>query len=411
MRCGRLYVVPAEIIGGTDDELTVRQNGVNLVSSDLEKRCLLCEELISTEIDSREHLIPNSIGGRKKVSGFLCVTCNSKSGDSWDSALASQMNPLSLLFRINRERGNAPSQKFQTTSGSEWVLNADGSMDLPKPIFKEKNNEEGVEINISARNMDEAKKMLKGIARKYPQINAEELIEKLQVKSTYSQDPIKFNLSFGGLDAGRSFVKTALALLSTTGASVRDCEHAIQFLKNEESEPCFGYYYEKDLVTGRPAGTPIHCVHVNGNPDNNLIRGYVEYFGVMRVVMCLSSNYSGNAFSTTYSIDPTKGEELDLSVDLDMTLADIRKAYDYEKWDDNTVKQAMGSVIGPTLELQHKEERERVLGEAVHFAFANCGAKEGDVITEEQSHRLMGILWERLEPWVLNQIISTRKHD
>ncbi|WP_198651747.1 HNH endonuclease [Salinicola sp. RZ23] len=105
--------------------------------SDLEKRCLLCDEVISAETDSREHLIPNSIGGRKKVSGFLCVGCNSKSGDNWDSVLARQMNPLSLFFRINRERGDAPSQKFQTTSEDEWVLNVDGSLDLPKPIFKE----------------------------------------------------------------------------------------------------------------------------------------------------------------------------------------------------------------------------------------------------------------------------------
>ena len=387
------------------------QNGVHLVSSDLVSQCLLCEKVISTEIDSREHLIPNSIGGRKKVSGFLCVDCNSKSGDNWESALARQMNPLSLFFRINRERGDAPSQKFQTSSGDEWVLNADGSLDLPRPIFNEQKNENGVEINISARNMAEAKRMLKGVARKYPQLDVDQLLEKAQAKSRYSQDPIKFNLSFGDLDAGRSIVKTALALLSTTDVSLRDCEHAIKFLKEEESEPCFGYYYEKDLVLGRPAGVPIHIVHVNGDPDSNLIRGYVEYFGVMRVVMCLSSSYSGSAFSATYSIDPTKGEELDLDVDLDLTLTDIQKAYDYEKWDGKAVQEAMGAVIGPTLEIQYKEERERVLEEAVRYAFTNCGAKEGETITEEQRKRLVGLLWEKLEPWVLSQLIGRQRRD
>lgn len=381
------------------------------MSRDLEKRCLLCEEVISTETDSREHLIPNSIGGRKKVSGFLCVCCNSKSGDNWESALARQMNPLSLFFRINRERGDAPSQKFKTTSGDEWELNADGSLDLPRPIFKKQENENGVEINISARNMAEAKRMLKGVANKYPQLDVDELLEKAQMKSCYSQDPIKFNLSFGGLDAGRSFVKTALALVSTTNVSVRNCEHAIQFLKEHESEPCFGYYYEKDLVLERPAGIPIHIVHVNGDPDSNLIRGYVEYFGVMRVVMCLSSSYSGSAFSATYSIDPTKGKKLDLDVNLDLTSTEIRKAYDYEQWDGNAVQQAMGAVIGPALEIQHKEEKERVLEEAVRYAFANSGAKEGETITEEQHNRLVGLLWEKLEPWVLNQLIGRHRRD
>lgn len=380
------------------------------MSSDLEKQCLLCERNISTETDSREHIIPNSIGGRKKVSGFLCADCNSKSGDNWESELAKQMNPLSLFFRINRERGNAPSQKFKTISGEEWELNVDGSMNLPKPIFKKQQSDTGTKIHISARDMPEARKMLKGVSRKYPQLNKEELLKKAKVKSTYLQEPIEFKLSFGGLDAGRSFVKTALALLSTTDANVSDCDHAIDFLKKEAAEPCFGYYYEKDLVSVRPAGVPIHCIHVNGDPESKLIRGYVEYFGVMRVVMCLSSNYSGRAFSATYAIDPIKGEELKLSVDLDLTFSDIREAYNYEKWDGKVFQKAMGAVIGPTLEKQHTEERDRVLNEAVRYAFANCGAKEGEMITEEQHSRLMGLLWEKLEPWILSQIISERQH-
>lgn len=387
------------------------QNGINFVSSTLISRCLLCDKVISSEIDSREHLIPNSIGGLKKVSGFLCVDCNSKSGDNWDSELARQMNPLSLFFRINRERGNAPSQKFQTTSGSELVLNSDGSLDLPAPIFNEQKNDKGVKINITARNMAEAKIMLKGIARKYPQLNADELLERAETKSSYSHDVIKFNISFGGLDAGRSFVKTALALLSTTGISVRDCEHAMRFLRQEDAEPCFGYYYEKDLVIERPAGIPLHCVHVNGDPDKGLIRGYVEYFGVMRVVMCLSSSYSGSSFSATYSINPTHSEELDLVVDLDLALSDIRKAYDYEKWDSHAVERAMGAVIGPALETHHKKEKERVIEEAVRYALTNCGAKEGELITEEQHHRLRGLLWEKLEPWLVNQLMRTHKRD
>lgn len=385
------------------------------MSSDLEKQCLLCERNISTKTDSREHIIPNSIGGRKKVSGFLCVDCNSKSGDEWESELARQMNPLSLFFRINRERGEAPSQKFKTISGKEWELNVDGSMNLPSPIFKEQifkdqRNEEFVKIKISARNMTEVKKMLKGVSRKYPQLNTEELLKKAKVKSTYLQEPIELKLSFGGLDAGRSFVKTALALLSTTDVNVGDCDHAMEFLKKEGAEPCFGYYHEKDLVSVRPAGVPIHCIHVNGDPDSKLIRGYVEYFGVMRVVMCLSSSYSGSAFSATYAIDPVKGEELNLSVDLDLALADIRKAYNYEKWDEKVVQKAMGTVIGATLEKQHVEERDRVLNEAVQYAFANCGAEEGEMITEEQHSRLTGLLWEKLEPWVLSQVISERQH-
>ncbi len=71
----------------------------------------------------------------------------------------------------------------------------------------------------------------------------------------------------------------------------------------------------------------------------------------------------------------------------------------------------MGAVIGPTLEIQHEKERERVLEEAVGYAFANCGSKEGETITEEQHNRLVGLLWEKLEPWVLNQLTGRHRRD
>lgn len=161
----------------------------------------------------------------------------------------------------------------------------------------------------------------------------------------------------------------------------------------------------------RPAGVPIHCIHVNGDPGSKLIRGYVEYFGVMRVVMCLSNSYSGSVFSATYAIDPTTGEELNLSVDLNLTLTDIQKAYNNEKLDEKVVQKAIDAVIGPTLKKQHEEERDRVLKKAVQYAFSNCGAKEGEMITEEQRNRLTGLLWEELEPWFLSQIINERQHN
>lgn len=381
------------------------------VSGDNTYQCLLCEEIISSETDSREHLIPNAIGGRKKVSGFLCRSCNSKTGEEWDVKLAYQMNPLSLFFRINRERGNSPSQKFSTVSGAEWILNSDGTLDLPKPLYEKREKKKSVEIRISARSMSEAKKMLEGVARKYPKFDVDEQIERAKSRLRYVQEPIKFSLSFGGIEVGCSIVKTALSLLHTTGVSVRSCEHAVRFLTKKNSEPCFGYYYEQDIVANRPAGVPIHCVHVNGDPDQGLIRGYVEYFGVMRVVMCLSNSYSGSPFSTTYAIDPTKGEELDLSIELGLTAEDIRKAYAYEKWDDETAKRALIAVMEPTLKAQQEEEQNRVLQEAVKYAFENCGADEGDPITETQRNLLVGLLLEKLEPWIINQLSGRNKLD
>jgi len=202
--------------------------------------CALCETPITDANDTKEHVIPNSIGGRKKVTGFICISCNTKSGDDWDSELAKQLNPLSLFFGISRERGEAPSQLFETTGGDRLRLNAEGSMDIEKPDYKEIPVETGVQINIKARSMEEAKKMLAGVKRKYPQVDIEDLLENAQVKSSYSPDMLKFNLCFGGQSAGRSLVKSALAVAFSSGINPKTCEQALSYLKvTSKNLPCY----------------------------------------------------------------------------------------------------------------------------------------------------------------------------
>ena len=257
-------------------------------------KCAICDVEITDDNDTKEHLIPNAIGGRKKVKGFICKSCNNKSGDDWESELAKQLNPLSLFFGISRERGEAPSQLFETTSGDKLKLNADGSMDITKPLYDEKPLEagSGVQVQIRARSLPEVKRMLQGVKRKYPQVDLDELLDSAKSESSYCRDMLYFNFAFGGHDAGRSIVKSALALAVSSGIPVDICREAVDYLKNEGSEACFGYFYESDLIKNRPEGIPLHCVSIKGCSETQQVIGYVEYFGVQRVVLCLASSYN-----------------------------------------------------------------------------------------------------------------------
>ena len=139
-------------------------------------KCALCDVEITKNNDTKEHIIPNVIGGRKKIKGFICRACNSTSGDSWDKELAKQLNPLSLFFGIKRERRDVPSQLFETTSGDKLKLHANGSMADENPVFLETALDDGIStrINIQARDIKEAKNMLKGVKKKYPKFDIED---------------------------------------------------------------------------------------------------------------------------------------------------------------------------------------------------------------------------------------------
>src|ERR1700728_4612370 len=79
--------------------------------------CIVCDEAITELNDSDEHVVANAIGGRLKVSGVVCRICNPTTGRHWDSVLAEQLHPLSMMFAIKRERGAVPELESHHSAG------------------------------------------------------------------------------------------------------------------------------------------------------------------------------------------------------------------------------------------------------------------------------------------------------
>lgn len=88
--------------------------------------------------DTFEHLMPESIGGRKGVKGFIHRGCNSKAGHVWDAALAKQLQPLCLMFDIARQRGSVTAPlPVVTSAGEHLTLGPRGQLRWTKPIFEQ----------------------------------------------------------------------------------------------------------------------------------------------------------------------------------------------------------------------------------------------------------------------------------
>lgn len=372
-------------------------------------QCALCNIEITEQNDSEEHIIPNAIGGRKKVMGFICRSCNNKSGSEWDSDLSEQLNPFSLFLGISRQRGNVPSQIFETTSGEKVQIHPDEKMNYARPQYSEDKIENQVKINIQARSTSEAKRMLQGTKRKYPEIDLNETQFDIEEQESYLSGMIKFSLTLGGPKAGRSIVKSAMALAVKSGINPKDCEHAREYLLCDHGEACFGYYYEKDLLINRPDGMPLHCMFVRGDPNTRQLLGYAEFFGFQRIVMCLSSKYNGKEFTNCYAIDPINGAELDLIVNLSLTPEDIRASYNYEKYDINLYKNAIEKIISRAVQASSEKERNRVIDQAVKHAFLNCGAKEGEMLLPEHTNRIANLIFEKLKPFLLHELSGIRE--
>ena len=334
----------------------------------------------------------------------MCRACNSTAGNTWDAELARQQNSLCLFFNIVRDRGEPPGEPIKTTAGERLKMLPGGGFVLLKPEFSETPNENGAHIRIVARDRREAKKMLQGLARKYKNVDVAALLADTSSSQSYPEGLVHLALDFGGEAAGRSIVKSAVAIAHYAGIPVEAADIAVSYLRDPNAPVCFGYFYERDLIHERPTGVPLHCVAIEGDPTTGLLLGYVEYFGFRRVVVCLSKSYSGPFANYVYAIDPCSGESLPLVVKLPFTSDDIEEIYDYKRIPNGSMEKAFREVVEIAIRRQFEREQQRMIADAVEYAFANCGAKKGDQLTEEQTAKLGRLLVERMTPYLARHI-------
>lgn len=365
----------------------------------ISKNCALCDCILSKENDSEEHIILQAIGGRKKVLGVLCKPCNDKSGHNWDAPLTKILAPLCLMLNIKRERGTTPDQVFETIKGEAIRIRSDGTITIDKAGAKVIDKDGQKYLNVQARTTKEAKKLLKGKKRKYPDLDIEQIMTNVEYQQTYLDDPIKISFEFGGPQAGRSLVKSALVLAATNGIEAKLCDTALNYLKCEDATPCFGFYYEKDLILNRPAQNIFHCIAVSGNAESGLLLAYIEYFCAQRVVICLSDSYAGANVHDCYAIDPMTGKELNIKFHIPFTSEDITAIYEYKMIPEGAMQEAMRLPIKLAAKLDFDRSRDRVINDVVDYAFKNCGAVEGEFLTDEQKRKFSGLMAEKLLPF------------
>lgn len=373
----------------------------------VDMRCAFCETPLNDANNSKEHVIPNAIGGRKAVYNFICRKCNNTTGTNWDNELVTQLQPLCTMLNIRRHRGENQAVTVATIRDEQFLLRPDGSMTIPKIMFSERDLGNAREVKIQVKSSRDLKKMILGLKRKHPNLDINEILRQATLEKKYLQEPLSISLKFGGNLSGRSIVKSCLALAYEAGLHIDNCEHAKSYLLSN-GEPCFGYFNETDVVANRPEKVFFHCIFVCGDPISRQILGYAEYFGYQRIVVCLSSNYDGVPFSCCYAIDPVRGNELNIDVHLEFTSEDVAAIYAYKKVNYDNVREALNSLMEDYMERSTETSIAHAVDDALEFAFANCGAQPGEKLSEKHVANLSSLVSHRLEPFLLHLLSSSK---
>lgn len=364
------------------------------------KLCALCQTPLTKANRTKEHIIPNAIGGRKKVRNFICKRCNDKTGEKWDSALANQLQPFCTMLSIRRAEGNNRPFPVETVSGRKLVWNPDGSLTIAEPKFEKHIVGNKTHVTIHAKSMNDFRKMLSGMTQKYTHLNFEELMSRASSTQEYLREPIQMSHNFGGTYAGRSIVKSCLALAHEAGLTIDECDNAKDYLMGD-GEACFGYYNETDLIENRPLDDIIHCVYVCADPKKGLVLAYVEYFGFQKVIACLSDTYTGPVRECCYAVNPLTGEELDLDVSLNITQDDVRAIYDGERTNDQRLKVDLERLLIIWKKLDEKRALERAAHTAIKYACLQCCIQPEEEIADEMVPLFTHYFFVKMAPFLL----------
>ncbi|WP_349970909.1 HNH endonuclease [Pseudomonas caspiana] len=353
--------------------------------------CALCEEQIEFSNNSREHIIPHSIGGRRKIRSFICIDCNSRTGDSWDAEIWRQFSHLAMMHGVDRERGIPPSINIKTIDGENYLLLPDGSMTIPKATYRSEANEKGLKIHITASDKATARKMVKQVAKKNPKVDLNSFMTDMAVTETLLESPVTFSAQFGGELAGRSIVKTAVAFAASCGLSSQNCDAAMEYLKSKTALPSYAFFYLRNLVNNRPSTHALNCVSIVGVPAKRRLLGYIEYFSMCRVVVILSEKYHGPSLHATYAFDPATGSEISLTVDLNLSDDELEMVRANQASTDDAYSTALKEGFDIIYKRSQTRHLEREAGNAVNHAYELMRISRDSAIPPERAHEFSSL--------------------
>jgi len=362
--------------------------------------CALCSDILTSQNRSKEHVLPNAIGGRLTTSSFICDRCNNSRGSTWDAELARQTNWFSSSLGIVRQRGDVPRENIETVDGTRLWLHHDGTMTPEHPSAEATEVDGSATIRISARSMEEAARMLKDAKRRYPKLDVDKAMAEMEVSEAFLTSPIHVKLELGGPDAGRSIVKTAFAYASACGVPHHCCDAALRYLKDRTQEPPFGFAYTFEFVKQRPSDRIFHCVGLMGDPATGRLLAYVEYFSHFRVLIGLATHYHGAPIHACHAIDPTTGQPIDVELNWDLPDEQVRTILAGSADNIDGMAAAARQVMPIVLQRNEARQRDRTIREAFEHAATSLGIQPGEAIAEEHWPQFVSLMMEKLSPYL-----------
>jgi hypothetical protein len=269
--------------------------------------CYNCDEELTKEAASVEHIFPNAIGGMWRSKKILCKACNTKLGSEVDAYLCKDLQPFAALLQIDRQRGALPIIK-NAVSPSGVVYNlVEGRKPVnSKPIVnidREKNR-----IFISVPDEKQLNIILKQLKKKFPGLDDADIPSKMTRHSEYLDESLTLSLSVGGEAFNYAVLKIALSAWMETFNDPIAVMPALTMFKSRSSKAALivKHYYTDELIDDAQPDEVSHVIYFKGDPREKLLYAYIELFSSYAFTVDLNKNYNGPEVNFCYRYDVLK---------------------------------------------------------------------------------------------------------
>ena len=290
--------------------------------------CWLCDKELTR---NKEHVIPESMGGRKTVRGFICRCCNSRTGSEWDAAVSkfeSWKFHLTPNLGINPRQGK-PLPVSMADTGMNAFMDSGVQVRLgynAPVITQDEAGQVTYRFTRDPSQLDELFDSMNRLLRRRGEnpITRDEFNARIEYRVTPGP-VITFSLQMDMPKYYRSLVKTSMAMAFSAGVKPMECENAVRYLRDEAME-------EEGVVTLPGTSlegvvdewTNYHAVTIFGFPNSRQLVGEVLYFGSVSGLVLLSDSYDGPSVIAGHSINLKTGEYVDADLNFPSLLLPAR---------------------------------------------------------------------------------------
>ena len=370
------------------------------------KTCYMCGCNLTSDNETKEHVFIQAIGGRLSSKTLLCQQCNSNFGSTIDNVLADELNFISNMLNIKRDRGKPPAFNVEDTKTGE-VLSCEpgGKLQYIKPTIEQEENQYHIRVN----DLKQAKEVIRGLKRHHPEIDEKTILESMKTRMEYLDHPVSFEIKFGEEDSFRSICKTAINFYLYSNGCIQTIEHLLPYIKREvdRDDIVFWANLKSDPIE-RAVCDICHNIIVIGDHDKGILFSYIEFFGVYRTIVVLNNQYKGNDFKASYFFDVILRQEIKRAWKLELSKNELEEMAKL-----SLPVEAMIHQIYTLMEKIQKKQSNDHVHDLLEKALDNSLRKypEGTLITEEMCEELTNETMTQVVPWLLHIFNNQKKNN